>query len=763
MARFFVSILVYAISGVIAYLGAGLVHVQSFRALHGLFPNSYQVRQFSIYLLDALPFYLIGVYFVALLVTTAIYRRVHARDEVPFTLWVTMNLFAAVLSALGHTLLFPTSIRAIAFLMVTSIFFSAAYPATAKVLLLWRRRGRPLSPFPTVPRAVMGIATGIVFAVLYVGVFRTAVGSGFIIEEETYVSMREPTPPFARYQAPSQDINKASRPAPYTLTPPATGLFIRERFSLNDSQITPGNSDTSRSEIGDERDFGGRSFRFIDLDGNGFTDIVLRNAQGSLELWLNRDGKFDREKNFLKNVDNTNVHDFYFGDFDNDGKADMLLSRFTLPRTSSFENSFLKQIFWYPSAKPNSFGYLYRQNSLDDWDDVTEEKFPDGAPWAFRKVEPILWFDANADGRLDFIWSQYPHPRRPLNWLYVQNEDGTFTDRFDEFISGTSERVFAEGSDVADYDGDGYIDLFAYGYLYRNNGKTFEQMCGKTMPGMFCDASARNDEGGTFEDFNGDGKLDLALSYHGAGSIIPKYYLQLFRGIGADDGTLARTEKWGRHFYGFHSYLRAKDFDFNGIPDLMTVTPGRLVTIDNGNWVDLMPAIVGANNGPIIPLGWIDIDEDGDWDFLAADEDGTGSWLYRNQYNPQRYLKIGLAGKNGEANQVGATLRIQLPGPRWLTHVHRPMGGYAGVSDPRLIFLAEPNRVYFMEACFASLTEQPGVPILPAGVDLQVEPSDKPRCVNYRLKIEKDVKRVDLTLIAGVRGASAQVLRPAVN
>ena len=81
-------------------------------------------------------------------------------------------------------------------------------------------------------------------------------------------------------------------------------------------------------------------------------------------------------------------------------------------------------------------------------------------------MEPIVWFDANQDGRLDIIWSGYPHPRKSMNKLYLANEDYSYRDGLENLLTWEPGRIYPEGTDVADIDGDGDLDLFAYGYPF---------------------------------------------------------------------------------------------------------------------------------------------------------------------------------------------------------------------------------------------------------------------------------------------------------
>ena len=486
----------------------------------------------------------------------------------------------------------------------------------------------------------------------------------------------------------------------------------------------------------------------VDVDADGFFDFVARDTHGVFSIWVNHDGVLKKTDKFLPELSDQAVSTYSFADFDRDGLIDLFIAQPVKPAQSAFETTRLKKLFWYFSHKPATTGRLFRQIKKGQWLDVTAAAFPDGAPVQFRKTEPIMWFDFNGDGRLDFVWSGYTHPHGGGQSLYIQNPDGTFTDKINETLHWSPGRIYAEGSDIADIDGDGDIDVFAYGYLFRNDNGRFVQVCGDQMPGVHCDTEARNEEGALFEDIDGDGILDFVLSYHGVGDIIPKYYLQLFRGQASRPGTLIRDKAHERRFYGFNTYLRGKDFDLNGRPDVLTNDPGRLLTYYDDQWVDLLPAVSTNLKGDLWPLGWLDIDEDGDWDFLALGESDGKAFLFRNNINPERYMKISIVGAGGVENQYGATLKIRLPDNRQAVASYRPMGGYQGMTDPRLIYPLQPGHEYEIEVCFPSLKGKPLGYAKQENVRIEMT-GVKGSCAIYLLSAADSVTRLDLVLTAG--------------
>ena len=132
-----------------------------------------------------------------------------------------------------------------------------------------------------------------------------------------------------------------------------------------------------------------------------------------------------------------------------------------------------------------------------------------------------VWFDYNNDGLLDlYVVSgiplekgMHPYPLRkppatpPHNHLFRNDGNGHFTDVTEQ--AGVAANVFSMGAIAADYDNDGWQDLFVSAYgrviLYHNNHDgTFTDVtekAGLKVPGWSI--------GSVFLDYDRDGCLDL--------------------------------------------------------------------------------------------------------------------------------------------------------------------------------------------------------------------------------------------------------------
>jgi len=224
-------------------------------------------------------------------------------------------------------------------------------------------------------------------------------------------------------------------------------------------------------------------------------------------------------------------------------------------------------------------GRLYRNEGDLRFTDVTAGSGIDHDSWATG----VTFADVNGDGHLDlYVCRAGPHPpERRANLLYVNDGDGTFTERADEFgIADTSASTHAV---FFDYDKDGDLDLFLANHsnavsepnhirpivtdgtgkgndrLYRNDDSTFTDVtveAGIVYPGMTL--------GVAVNDINGDGWEDIYVS----NDFLAHDYLYVNDG----DGTF--TER-GTDVLKHHSYAAMGtdmgDVNNDGRVDIVTV------------------------------------------------------------------------------------------------------------------------------------------------------------------------------------------------
>ena len=287
----------------------------------------------------------------------------------------------------------------------------------------------------------------------------------------------------------------------------------------------------------------------------------------------------------------------------------------------------------------------------------------------------VAIFDYDNDGWMDIYFtnsgpSDFFHPKEPLrNALYHNNCDGTFTDVTEK--AGVAGRDFGIGVAAADYNRDGWTDLFVTNYgtniLYRNNKNgTFTDVtkeAGLGAPGLYTAS--------VWFDYNRDGALDLFVGH------FVKYSQSLER----------KCEYNGVPHYcyplsydPFPSKLYRNNGDgvfidvseASGIGKLMGKTFGAVATdINNDGWLDLFVAndsvpnflFLNQGDGTFNEIGLeaeVAFNPDGaarsGMGVDAADYNGDGlEDLFVANFNRERFSIYRNRGDNSFSDEAGQT------------------------------------------------------------------------------------------------------------
>jgi hypothetical protein len=189
--------------------------------------------------------------------------------------------------------------------------------------------------------------------------------------------------------------------------------------------------------------------------------------------------------------------------------------------------------------------------------------------------------DFNGDGKPDVL--QYGNGEL---LVLLGNGDGTFQTAIPTYTGGVSPNPQA----AADLNGDGRADVVGiYGsslLVYLNNGN-----------GTFASATAYNlnpnyfGQSIVFGDFNGDGKLDVAVTMSGANSS------QIMVFLGNGDGTLQTTPQVSPAGSSLSSAV-AGDFNGDGKLDLaIQGSGGTYILFGNGDGTFQAPTLVSSTAG----------------------------------------------------------------------------------------------------------------------------------------------------------------------
>lgn len=247
-------------------------------------------------------------------------------------------------------------------------------------------------------------------------------------------------------------------------------------------------------------------------------------------------------------------------------------------------------------------------------------------------------FDCDNDGRLDIVMvngssvERYRAGGDPLVTLWRQTGDLEFADA--TRAAGLTARGWGMGVAVADFDNDGWLDLYVTGYggnaLYRNRGGcTFEDVTGRAglRVGGFS-------AGAAWGDFDRDGRVDLFVARYVRVDMdnLPEFGRDRFCRY---KGILVQCGPWG--------LPGESDFLFRNRGD--------------GTFEDVTEKAGVGDPAEHYGLGvlWGDIDNDGWLDLYVANDAGP-NYLYRNNRDGT-FEEIGLvagAALSGEAVELGS-------------------------------------------------------------------------------------------------------------
>ena len=220
------------------------------------------------------------------------------------------------------------------------------------------------------------------------------------------------------------------------------------------------------------------------------------------------------------------------------------------------------------------------------------------------------------------------------NRLFHNNHDGTFMDVTDK--AGVAGTGYSMGVAAADYDNDGWVDLFVTGVrantLYRNRGDgTFEDVTARA--GLVSDGRWSIAAG--WFDYDNDGLLDLFVVRY----VVWNPKTEIYCGL----------EKPGYRTYCHPKYYEA-------LPNALYHNEG------NGRFRDVSrESGIGAHLGKGMGVAFGDYDSDGRLDVFVAN-DSVPNFLFHNEGNgafTEVALKAGVAynGEGTASSSMGADFR----------------------------------------------------------------------------------------------------------
>ena len=468
----------------------------------------------------------------------------------------------------------------------------------------------------------------------------------------------------------------------------------------------------------------------LDYDNDGYLDIFFTNGARIPGLakdspdFSNRLYHNNRDGTFTDVTDRAGVKGYGYSvgvavaDFDNDGFPDIYVT----------------------GVNRNT---LYHNNGDGTFTDVTERAGVAGIGPNGKKLWSVsaAWIDYDNDGRLDLFVSNYldwtsetskvcgPPGRRlscsptmykgEPNFLYHNKGDGTFTDV--SAATGIAGHIGkGMGVAIADYNGDGWMDIFVANdkernFLFKNRGdKSFEEVGVESFVAFTEDGIPVSSMGVDFRDWNNDGRPSLFVTALG------RETFPLFRNEGTGSFSVdtykagigfpsLKMSGWGNGIY---------DFDNDGFKDLFTANshvsdnadddPQQHYRQANAVFQNLQDGTfrdVSTQAGPDMQVraahrgcAFGDLNNDGKIDVVVSAIGDRAELLYNTTTNSNHWILLQTIGV--KSNRDGIGTRIKLTGESGLVQYNHvtTAGSFASSSDKRVHFgLGRDTRIKEIE------------------------------------------------------------------
>jgi len=393
-----------------------------------------------------------------------------------------------------------------------------------------------------------------------------------------------------------------------------------------------------------------------DFDGDGWQDLYVTNYGRNVLFHNNGNGTFtDVTEKAGVAAPNWSTCAVWF-DYDGDGKLDLFVSSFVqYSGTGTIfcgDNRLGKRYYCVPKVfKPRS-SYLFHNDGGGKFSDVSQTS---GIAASQGKSFGVVATDVNNDGLPDLFVANDTMP----NFLFINKGKGKFEE--DGLLAGVAYSDSGSprsgmGVDAADYDGDGWQDLFVANIdqelfsLYQNQ----KDLTFIDKPGEIGQATRLLSGWGLkFFDYDNDGDPDLILANGHPDDMVEiqslkvkyKEPLLMFENVAGKYKNVTATS--GEVFKGDWPArgLSVGDYDNDGDLDVLIINNGEapiLLRNDGGNrnnWLGLQLEATRSNPGAV---GAIITWEAGG---VKRSRLKTSGGSYLSSHDPREILGIGQATK----------------------------------------------------------------------------------------------------------------------
>jgi hypothetical protein len=387
-----------------------------------------------------------------------------------------------------------------------------------------------------------------------------------------------------------------------------------------------------------------------DYDGDGFPDLYVTQYGRSILYHNNGDGTFtDVTEKAGVAAPGWSSSAVWF-DYDNDGKLDLFVCQFVeFSKAVSKDcrtGEDAKRGYCIPRLYQPASNWLFRNNGDGTFTDVSRSS---GIAGHLGKAWGVVATDINNDGMMDLFVAN----DTVANFLFANRGNGKFEEVGEPAgvaYSADGRPRSGMGTDSADFDQDGWMDLFVANIdreiysLYRNNhDQSFDDWARRS--GIAEPTRFLSGWGLKFFDFDNDGELDLILANGNPDDLIEN---------------MAPQVKYQEPMLLFHN--TGKGF--------------QNISAESG------PVFAKPLSARGMAIG--DFNNDGALDVLVCVNNGAPLLLKNNAGAQNHWLGIKLVGKKCNPDAVGARVSYQAQD---LKRSRMKVGGgsYLSDHDPRMV------------------------------------------------------------------------------